>query len=111
MKILADENIPRVTVEGFRAAGHDVKDIRGTSEEGLPDSDLWEIASKECRLLITTDKGSPNIGCHRTTELWQCVCGNPTGTRFTMPYCKLWDAFVKASGRTCAGEVQIIQRG
>lgn len=57
MNILADENIPRMTVEALRAVGHDVKDIRGTLEQGLPDTDVWQIASKERRLLVTTDKG------------------------------------------------------
>ncbi len=57
MKILVDENIPRMTVDGLRALGHDVKDIRGTAQRGLPDPDLWEIASEEVRLLVTTDKG------------------------------------------------------
>lgn len=34
-----------------------VKDIRGTDLEGIPDSQIWEIARTEERLLITTDKG------------------------------------------------------
>jgi predicted nuclease of predicted toxin-antitoxin system len=57
MKILVDENIPRITVESLRAAGHDVKDMRGAIEEGSPDADVWHIAVAESRLLITTDKG------------------------------------------------------
>ncbi|HEY6348808.1 MAG TPA: DUF5615 family PIN-like protein [Candidatus Angelobacter sp.] len=57
MKILVDENIPKMTVEGLRALGHDLKDIRGTSECGLSDPDLWQIAVAESRLLVTTDKG------------------------------------------------------
>ena len=40
MKILVDENIPRITVNRLLELGHDVKDIRGTG-----------------RLPITTDKG------------------------------------------------------
>ncbi|MEK7408859.1 MAG: DUF5615 family PIN-like protein [Acidobacteriota bacterium] len=31
MKILVDENMPRMTVERLRELGHDVKDIRGTA--------------------------------------------------------------------------------
>lgn len=46
MKILADENIPRMTVNGLREFGHDVKDVRGTPEQGLADPDLWQIASR-----------------------------------------------------------------
>ena len=57
MDILADENIPLITVAGLRELGHDVKDIRGTVEQGLPDSELWALALAEERMLITTDKG------------------------------------------------------
>ena len=57
MKILVDENIPRITVNRLRELGHDVKDIRGTPDQGLDDLDLWSVAMTEGRLLITTDKG------------------------------------------------------
>ena len=57
MKILVDENIPRMTVERLLALGHDVKDVRGTAQQAVADSDLWQIATSETRLLITTDKG------------------------------------------------------
>lgn len=57
MRILVDENIPRMTVGRLRELGHDVKDIRGTEEEGLADAGLWDVAVRERRLLITTDKG------------------------------------------------------
>lgn len=32
-------------------------DIRGTSDQGMADQQLWEKAVQEQRLLITTDKG------------------------------------------------------
>ncbi len=57
MRILVDENIPRITADRLRELGHDVKDIRGTSQEGVADSDLWNIAAGDGRLLISTDKG------------------------------------------------------
>ena len=57
MKICADENIPLVTVVGLRNLGHDVLDIRGTTEQGLTDELLWKKVQRENRLLITTDKG------------------------------------------------------
>jgi hypothetical protein len=37
--------------------GHDVSDIRGTPDEGMPDELLWNKACQESRLLITTDRG------------------------------------------------------
>ena len=57
MKILVDENIPRMTVDALRALGHDVKDVRGGSGQGAADSELWALAIAESRVLITTDKG------------------------------------------------------
>ncbi len=57
MRILVDENIPRMTADRLRELDHDVKDIRGTADKGLPDAGLWDLAVRERRLLITTDKG------------------------------------------------------
>jgi predicted nuclease of predicted toxin-antitoxin system len=57
MRVLVDENIPRMTVDALRALGHDVKDVRGSSDQGAPDSYLWALAMAESRVLITTDKG------------------------------------------------------
>ena len=57
MRVLVDENIPRMTVTALVALGHDVRDIRGTSIQGATDSDLWALAMVGGRALITTDKG------------------------------------------------------
>jgi len=57
MKILVDENIPLMTVRALREEGHDVLDIRGTSDEGMENEVLWDMIQKEGRLLIRTDKG------------------------------------------------------
>jgi predicted nuclease of predicted toxin-antitoxin system len=57
MRILVDENIPKATAEALRRLGHDIRDIRGTSHEGISDDELWTIAQRDGRLLITTDRG------------------------------------------------------
>jgi predicted nuclease of predicted toxin-antitoxin system len=57
MRILVDENIPIMTVHALREMGHEVRDIRGTADEGSVDETLWGISQREGRLLITTDKG------------------------------------------------------
>ena len=46
-----------MTVDRLRELGHDVKDIRGTPDQGLDDLGLWSVATTDGRLLITTDKG------------------------------------------------------
>ena len=57
MRILVDENIPKVTVHELRVMGHDVLDIRGTERQGMFDDVLWPFAQTERRMLVTTDKG------------------------------------------------------
>jgi len=57
MNIFVDENIPSMTVSVLRNTGHDVRDIRGTPDEGMSDEKLWGMIQRENRLLITTDKG------------------------------------------------------
>jgi predicted nuclease of predicted toxin-antitoxin system len=57
MKILADENIPRMTVEWLRSVGHGVRDVRGTPEQGAADIRLWDLALSKQRTLVTTDEG------------------------------------------------------
>ncbi len=57
MRLLADEHIPLMTVRALRGMGHDILDIRGTPQQGLSDTSLWELAQREKRTLITTDKG------------------------------------------------------
>ena len=57
MKILVDENIPKITVHELRAMGHDVLDIRQTEGQGMFDEVLWSLAQAEQRMLVTTDKG------------------------------------------------------
>ena len=52
-----DENIPGITAEALRAAGHDVIDIRGTPRQGMFDDELWAFAQTERRMLVATDKG------------------------------------------------------
>ena len=65
MKILVDENIPRMTVVALAELGHDMLDLRGSAQEGAPDADLWNVALQEYRLLITTDKG---FSAHRRED-------------------------------------------
>lgn len=41
-----------MTADRPRELGHDVKDIRGTDDEGLTDVGLWDVAIRERRLLV-----------------------------------------------------------
>ena len=67
MRILVDKNIPNITVQGLRGIGHDVRDIRGTPDQGMDDDRLWELAQKEQRLLEQQTSDSCSIGCRCTT--------------------------------------------
>lgn len=46
-----------MTVRALRLVSHDVRDIRGSPDEGMQDDALWAMVQQEERLLMTTDKG------------------------------------------------------
>lgn len=55
MRILADENVPRETIEALRSGNHDVVWAL-TDAPGSSDENVLARASAEQRLLITLDK-------------------------------------------------------
>jgi len=55
MKILANENLPRLAVEDLRALGHDVLWV-AESSPALTDRDVLDLAVRERRVLLTMDK-------------------------------------------------------
>jgi hypothetical protein len=57
MKIIVDENIPKLTVLELRKLGHDVLDIRGSVFQGMDDEDLW-IKAKTEKCLLNSRKNS-----------------------------------------------------
>ena len=44
MKIFVDEHIPVMTVRALAFMGHEIRDIRGTPDEGIQDDALWEMS-------------------------------------------------------------------
>jgi predicted nuclease of predicted toxin-antitoxin system len=56
MRLLADENIPKVIIEALRTSGHDVLAVIDR-HAGIPDEAVLELASREQRILVTMDKG------------------------------------------------------
>ena len=57
MYVLADENTPRITVAVLRELGHDVRDLGVAGLGGAPDDQVWDLAQREGRTVVTTDKG------------------------------------------------------
>src|SRR5947209_3306767 len=55
MRLLANENVPRLTVEALRAAGHDLVWAR-TDLAGSSDEEVLSRAQAEGRILLTHDK-------------------------------------------------------
>ena len=98
MKIFVDEHIPLMTVQALRMMGHDVCDIRGTPDQGMQDDALWEMAQREERLLITTDKGFTQ---YRACPIMGCSSygyDERTDTRSTNASCMRWRSLLKGNG-------------
>ena len=56
MRFLTDENIAVSIVKFLRNKGFDVKDVKEESLYGSPDKDIFELAKKENRIILTHDK-------------------------------------------------------
>ena len=56
MRLKLDENLSRSVAELFRAGGHDAATIRDQSLQGAPDETVFEVSSREHRVLVTLDR-------------------------------------------------------
>ena len=56
MRLLCDENVPRIVIDGLEQDGHDVVWI-AERKPGAPDEKVLAIAFADNRLLVTFDKG------------------------------------------------------
>lgn len=61
MKLLLDADVPRSFLPRLRDCGHDVSDVRDISKTALKDAEIFAIAQKEGRTLITRDLDFSNI--------------------------------------------------
>jgi predicted nuclease of predicted toxin-antitoxin system len=64
VRLLANENVPRVVVDALRDAGHDVGWVRVDSP-GATDVAVLERSIREGRLLVTFDKDFGFLAFHR----------------------------------------------
>jgi Domain of unknown function (DUF5615) len=53
MRFLLDENFPKAAVSLLDAAGHEAFDFRGTGEEGMADSEVFQKAQDLSAILLT----------------------------------------------------------
>ncbi len=56
MKFFLDENFPKTVAKLLIENDHSVFDIRGTSDEGAEDVDIFQMAQKKEAIFLTTDK-------------------------------------------------------
>jgi len=56
MKILANENLFEPIIEFLKNLGHDVSSIRDAGLSGISDEEVYQLACKEKRVIITMDR-------------------------------------------------------
>ncbi|MBI5875061.1 MAG: DUF5615 family PIN-like protein [Deltaproteobacteria bacterium] len=56
MKMLADENLFEPIIQYMRDMGHDLTGIRDSGLSGISDDEVYQLACKEKRTIITMDK-------------------------------------------------------
>jgi len=61
MRFLADENLYVPIVNGLRTRGYDVFSILEDGKIGISDEDIFRLAAKENRIIVTMDKHFTNM--------------------------------------------------
>lgn len=91
MKILADQDVYRLTVEQLKQWGHDVITAKELGIHKSPDEELLKAGRKTRRLLITRDKDFGSLIFLRTQEsvgvIWdrrQSIESTVNSTGFSM---------------------------
>lgn len=59
MRFLVDENLPFSLVQLLQESGHDIFDVVASPLRGSPDEQLWKLAAREQRILVTKDLDFP----------------------------------------------------
>ena len=67
MKWLIDEGVPRRLADWIREHGEDALVVAESPYRSAPDCDLWLLAGREGRIVITRDRGflCPSLAQHR----------------------------------------------
>ena len=56
MKFLTDENVAFLVLKALRSSGFETKDVKEEKLQGASDKEIFRVASKEQRIIITHDK-------------------------------------------------------
>ncbi|MFN4873154.1 MAG: DUF5615 family PIN-like protein [Akkermansiaceae bacterium] len=71
MKFFLDENFPKTAAASLGSMGHEVFDLRGTSEEGAADARIFAAAQDLGAVFLTTDRDF----FHTIPHLHEAHCG------------------------------------
>lgn len=59
MRFLVDENLPSVVSELLERQGHNVLHLSKSSHRGANDAEVWQLAVREERIIVTRDLDFP----------------------------------------------------
>lgn len=83
LKLKLDENLPYRMVTPLQALGFEVDTVESEGLTGRPDSDVWQGAQRDGRVLLTQDKDFCDTRIYAPGTHKGCVIfrlGNPTRT-------------------------------
>jgi len=56
MNFFLDENFPKSSYRYLKSIGHKIEDIRTTSQEGISDKEIFDLAQESKSVFLTTDR-------------------------------------------------------
>jgi hypothetical protein len=99
-RLYSDENFPLPVVERLRHLGHDVLSIQqtGRAGEGVPDSEVFAVAIRERRAVLTLNRNdfkrlhraTRNIAVSSSARLTKNLRAKPSGFTMQSKICGHW---------------------
>jgi predicted nuclease of predicted toxin-antitoxin system len=110
MQWLLDENLPKDLVDWLRERGDDVLDVADSPYRGWSDRDLWELAGKQARLVMTRDLGFLHWPV-RPTPLGVVMVRAPEAWRAPSIVHMVATQLATLSGEQLVGRITVVEPG
>ena len=108
MRFLADMGVSYSAVQHLRAAGHDAIHLRDLQMQSAPDSDVFALAAKDRRIILTFDLDFAEIAAMAGSVLPSVVIFRINDTRVAHLIGRLQTMLSHAAPALLAGAIVIV---
>lgn len=111
MRFLADMGVSQQVVEWLRTRGHDAAHLRDEDLQRLPDSEIFQKARREKRVVLTFDLDFGEILAASGDEIVSVILFRLRNTRAAFVIQRLDDVLNRSSDELSQGPIAVVEDG